>query len=477
MATDFLHGPEVVEIDDGIRPITTPASAIIGLIGTAPDADEDTFPLDTPVLVLASQQRKAATLGDDGTLKEALDAIWDQGSATVVLVRVAEGQDQAETLSNMVGDRALMTGVHAFKAARSVVDTQPRILVAPGYTGIRPTGISDITVDVGGSGYDADTTTVTITSADGDTTGGGATATAVVTDGVITGVTLTRAGIAYTAAPTITITGDGSDATATATIGTVANPVVAELLGIATNLRAVIIADGPNTTPEAAAAYRKEWGGARLFIVDPYVQVWDDDIDGAVDAPASARVAGVIARMDSEKGFWWSPSNQVINGIVGTARAVDWSLGDASCEANWLNEREVTTVIRREGFRLWGNRTCSDDPLWAFLSVRRTADMVYDAVEAAFLWAMDRPLSAQLVLDIQESVNAYLRTLKARGAILGGRCWLDPELNSTAKLMAGHLTLNFDIEPPAPMERLTFRAHREDGYYTELVDAVLRETA
>ncbi|MBB4266883.1 phage tail sheath C-terminal domain-containing protein [Roseospira visakhapatnamensis] len=476
MTEAFYHGPEVIEVDDGIRPIRTPASAIIGLIGTAPDADAATFPLDTPVLLLPSQQRRAAKLGA-GTLKDAVDAIWDQGGATIVLVRVTEGQDQAATLSAMVGDQTLLTGVHAFRAARSVVDTQPRILIAPGYTGIRPTGVSAIAVDAGGTGYDAATTTVTITPAAGDTTGTGAQGTAVITDGAVTGITLTRPGIGYTAAPTVTIAGDGTGATATAQVGTVANPVVAELLGIAVSLRAVILADGPNTTLEAAAEARKDWGSPRVFITDPYVQVWDTDIDGAVDQPASARVAGVIARMDNERGFWWSPSNQVLNGIIGTSRPVGWAVGDVHSEANWLNEREVTTVIRREGFRLWGNRTCSEDPLWAFLSVRRTADMVYDAVEAAFVWAMDRPLSPQLVLDVQESVNAYLRSLKARGAILGGRCWLDPELNTPDRLMAGHLTLDFDIEPPAPMERLTFRAHREDGYYTELVDAVIREAA
>jgi phage tail sheath protein FI len=476
MGMQFLHGVEVLEVSDGLRPIRTPASSVIGLIGTAPEADADAFPLDTPVLLIG-QPRKAALLGDAGTLKDALDGIWDQGSATVVVVRVEEGVDQAATISNLIGDRALKTGVHAFMAAQSVVATTPRILVAPGYTGVRPTGVSGIAVDAGGSGYAAATTTVTITPAAGDTTGTGAEAVAVVTDGAVTGITLTRAGIGYTAPPTVTIAGDGTGGTATATVGTVGNPVVAELLGIAPRLRAVVIADGPNTTLEDAATYRGDWGSDRVYIVDPYVQVWDTDIDGAVDQPASARVAGVISRMDHEKGFWWSPSNQVINGIVGTSRPVGWSIGDPHSEANWLNEREITTIIRREGFRLWGNRTTSADPQWAFLSVRRTADMVYEAVEAAFLWAMDRPLSPQLVLDIQESVNAYLRTLKARGAILGGRCWLDPELNTPAELMAGHLTLDFDIEPPAPMERLTFRAHRDAGYYTELVDAVIREAA
>jgi hypothetical protein len=78
-----------------------------------------------------------------------------------------------------------------------------------------------------------------------------------------------------------------------------------------------------------------------------------------------------------------------------------------------------------------------------------------------------------LILDIQESVNAYLRHLKAVGALLGGRCWLDEELNSKEQLMAGKLYLDFDLEPPAPLEHLTFRAHRNNGYYEELVSQVV----
>ncbi|EJS1626716.1 phage tail protein, partial [Vibrio cholerae] len=34
--TQFLHGAEVIEIDDGSRPIQTVKSAVIGLVGTAP---------------------------------------------------------------------------------------------------------------------------------------------------------------------------------------------------------------------------------------------------------------------------------------------------------------------------------------------------------------------------------------------------------------------------------------------------------
>ncbi len=392
MAEQFLHGIETVEIDDGTRPIQTVKSSIIGVVGTAPDADATKFPLNTPVLI-AGNPRDAVTLGDTGTLKDALDAIFDQIGAMVVVVRVEAGADDAATTTNIVGDATAGSGVHALLAAQSIVKVTPRLICAPGFTGSR--------------------------------TGG------------------------------------------------TANPVVAELQGIAEKMRAMVIADGPNTTTVEAITYREDWGSDRIFIVDPAVKVWDTASSAAIVQPSSARVAGMIAKRDSEKGFWWSPSNQTVNGIVGVGRPVAFNMSDPNSEANLLNEKCVATIVQKNGYRLWGNRTCATDPMWAFLSVRRTADMIYESIEEAFLWAMDRPMSANLVLDIQESVNAYLRHLKAQGAILGGKCWLDPTLNSKEQLMAGKLFLDFDIEPPAPLEHLTFRAHRNNGYYEELVGQVL----
>lgn len=470
MATDFLHGIETQEIDDGIRPIQTVKSSIIGLIGTAPDAEIASFPLNTPVL-LAGAQRKAAKLGAAGTLKDACDAIFDQVGATVVVVRVEEGATEQETLSNIIGDSTMFTGVWAFVSAPTEIGVTPRLLIAPGFTSTRPQGVSGVNLSNGGTGY----TAATVAFSGGG--GSGAAGTAVIAGGVITAITLTKAGYGYTSVPTVTITGDGTGAAATATTGLSANPVVAELSAIAKRLRAMVIADGPNTTNEAAVAYRNDWGTDRLFIVDPHSMVWDTEDDAAVVKPSAARVAGLTALRDKEKGFWWSPSNQVITGIVGISRPIGFAINDANSEANYLNEHEVATIIYQDGYRLWGNRTTATDPLWAFFSVRRTADMVYESIEQAMLWAMDRPFSAQLLRDIEGSVNAYLRSLKAKGALLGGTAWIDPELNTADQLMQGILYVDFDIEPPAPMEHLIFRAHRNAGYYDELVAQVTQATA
>ena len=141
-------------------------------------------------------------------------------------------------------------------------------------------------------------------------------------------------------------------------------PVVAEMVGIAERLRAVIIADGPNTTDAEAIAYRELFGSRRVFVVDPWLKVWDTQANAEALGGASARVAGLIAKSDDEQGFWWSPSNREIAGILGTSRAVDFTLGDVSARANQLNAQEVATIIQQNGYRLWGNRTCASDPKW-----------------------------------------------------------------------------------------------------------------
>lgn len=48
MATDYHHGVRVIEINEGIRPIRTVSTAVIGLVATGEDADADQFPSTRP---------------------------------------------------------------------------------------------------------------------------------------------------------------------------------------------------------------------------------------------------------------------------------------------------------------------------------------------------------------------------------------------------------------------------------------------
>ncbi|ATO57119.1 phage tail sheath subtilisin-like domain-containing protein [Bartonella sp. 1-1C] len=410
MATGFLHGVEVIEIDDGTRPLRAVQSAVIGIIGTAPDADEQVFPLNTPVLVSGSLS-KAAKLDrigrQRGTLPNALDLIFKQVGAIVVVVRVKEGDNENATLTNILGgvnENGAYEGVHAFIGAQSVVGQTPRILIAPGFTHQRPSSVS---IEENETGF--------------------------------------------------TVKDD---------IGTTSNPVAAELIGIAERLRAIVVIDAPNTTDEAALAAAKDFDSKRAILIDPFVKV---NRNGEIlEEPASAAVAGVIAKIDFANGFWHSPSNKVINGIVGIARPIDFSIGDRSSRANLLNEQNITTIIRENGYRLWGNRTLSSDTKFAFLSVVRTADMINDAILRGHLWAVDRNIKRTYLNDVSESVNAYLRDLKAQGAILGGRCTPDLELNTASAIQDGRVYFNVEFTPTTPAEHITFRSQIINDYLEEI---------
>lgn len=467
----FLHGVEVLDIDSGSRPIATVRSSVIGIVGTAPNADPVAFPLNTPTLIAGSrlEASKLDTVGTgEGTLPSALDAIFDQAGAVVVVIRVEEGETDAETLANVLGGTNSNTGeyegVHAFLAAESKLGFAPRILLAPGFTHNRVTGgVTAITVTTGGTGY---TTAPTVALSGGGGTGAAATATVVA--GVVTKVTVTNAGSGYTTAPTVAFSGGGgTGAAATAAYGSTANAVVAEMIGIAERMRAHIIADGPSTNDAAAIAYRGDFGSRRVYVVDPRSMV-TDNTGTTVVSWSSPRVAGLIAKVDNDLGFWWSPSNQTINGITGTERPIDFVLGDANSRANLLNEQEVATIIRQDGFRLWGNRTCSSDPKWAFLCVSRTADIINDSLARAHMWAVDRGITKQYVADVVEGVNAYLRHLTSIGAILGGTCWADPDLNTPDQIAQGKIYFNFDFTPTYPAEHITFRSQLVNDYISEV---------
>jgi phage tail sheath protein FI len=473
MADQFLHGVEVLNIDDGARPIQTASSSVIGIVGTAPRADATVFPLNTPVMVAASRAKAAKLLAEagasDGTLPDALDSIFDQTGAAVIVVRVEEGESDAETLANVIGGVDANTGqyqgVHALLAAQSITGFKPRILLAPGFTHTRTSGgLTGVTVSNQGVGYDA-APAVSFTGGGGT----GAAATAVLGTGANAGkvvaVNITNPGSGYTSAPTVVFTGGTAEteAVATAAFGDTANSVVAELVGIADRLRATIMADGPSTNDEAAIAYAGDFGSKRVFLVDPR------SLKEGGAAWSSAAVAGLIAKSDNERGWWWSPSNQEISGIIGTERAVDFAMGDYNSRANLLNEANVATIIRQNGFRLWGNRTLSADPKWQFLCVVRTADIIADTLQDAHLWAVDRGITKNYVEDVREGVAAKLRQLKAQGAILGGDCWFDPDLNTAESIANGQVFWDFDFTPVYPAEHLTFRMHLVNDYVNEII--------
>ncbi|WP_437887766.1 phage tail sheath protein [Phytobacter sp. V91] len=388
MAQDYHHGVRVEEINDGTRSITTVSTAIVGMVCTADDADVSTFPLNTPVL-LTDVLTASGKAGESGTLARSLDAIADQAKPVTVVVRVAQGETEAETTTNIIGGvtaEGKRTGMKALLAAKAICGVKPRILGVPGHDN---------------------------------------------------------------------------------------QAVASELLSVAQSLRgfAYLSAYGCKTVQEAIA-YRANFGQREGMLIWPDFINFDTVLQADATAYATARALGLRAKIDNDTGWHKTLSNVAVNGVTGISADVFWDLQDPATDAGLLNQNDITTLIRQDGFRFWGSRSLSDDALFQFENYTRTAQVLADTIAEAHMWAVDKPLNPSLARDIIEGIRAKFRSLKGQGYILGADAWLDESVNDKDTLKAGKLTIDYDYTPVPPLENLMLRQRITDQYLVDFASQV-----
>lgn len=245
--------------------------------------------------------------------------------------------------------------------------------------------------------------------------------------------------------------------------------VRAEMLEKAAKFRALALVDMPEGLLPQDVLEERGVGGDyngssdRLVICYPRVKVLDKATNAPALAPLAPVLAGIMAARDAKLGYWRSPSNSEIKGIIGTERILTGRLNDPNTDAQLLNERGVVTLFTdpNAGLFTFGNRSsafpANTSPL-NFINVRRTADMIHESVEQAIRPFLDRNITRALVDDVCETVNGFLRDLKRRGAIFGGSCSFDLAKNPKESLEAGHLVFSLAFAPTTPAERITFES-------------------
>ena len=162
--------------------------------------------------------------------------------------------------------------------------------------------------------------------------------------------------------------------------------------------------------------------------------------------------------------FTKSISNVPVPGVAGIMQPRTWDLEDPNTEVGYLNANEVTSVIQHQGFRFWGNRTCSSDPRFAFETGVLTAQWLLDTIIEGCFPFVDQPLTPVLVRDIIESINAKLRATVSQGWLLGARCWYNDDLNNAQDLSQGMLWVDYDYTPVPTLENLKLNQRITDSY-------------
>lgn len=487
MSANYLHGVETVRIEKGAKQVRVVKSAVIGLIGTAPihdlvSADQK---LNLPVQILSDLDaaKYGGTHRTGYTLPKAFDAIFDQeidgkGAGPVVMINVF---DPATHKDSVAAEVQTLAGTPA-----TLTLDNPDVL--PGTVVVKDS--SDETTYVAGTDYTIDLVSGVITRvSDGSI---GATETlhitydyadpsAVVASDIIgqTEVDGSRSGLQafldvfqlFGYDPKLIIAPGFADQSAVST----------EMIVIANQTRGLALIPAPvGTSFDAAIAGRGSAGtinfntsSRRAYLLYPMVKVYDLDAEAEVLEDLSARAAGIFSAVDYANGYWYSPSNHEIQGITGVETTLTARVNDPTCQVNLLNEQGITTVFNSfgTGRRLWGNRNAaypSESGPETFVSVTRTADVIEESIEYFTLQFLDKPVSQPLIDAITESVNAFLRTLYGRGAILGGRCWYDPARNEATELAAGHIVFSYDFLPPPPAERVGYESHVNIDYTANL---------
>lgn len=249
--------------------------------------------------------------------------------------------------------------------------------------------------------------------------------------------------------------------------------VATELATIAKKLRAFayVYAWGCETKEEVVA-YRDSFSARELMVIWPNFVAFNVDTAQTETVPAVAVAMGLRAKIDNEIGWHKTLSNVAVNGVTGIDADVTWDLQDPATDAGYLNSNEITTLIQHDGFRFWGSRTCSDDPLFAFENYTRTAQIMADTIAEAHMWAIDKPMHGSLVNDMLEGIKAKQREWTRLGYLIGGDAWYDPELNSKDTLKAGKLYIDYDYTPVPPLEDLTFRQRITDSYLAEFASTI-----
>jgi phage tail sheath protein FI len=148
----------------------------------------------------------------------------------------------------------------------------------------------------------------------------------------------------------------------------------------------------------------------------PSVQV-DDPPGGLRDVPASGAVAGVIARIDGQRGVWKQPAGAEadIRGVRGLTAAV------ADPDGERLHAAGVNALraFPGKGILVWGGRTlaAADDPQWKYVSVRWLVLFIEESIDRGIRWAAFEPNDEPLWRAVRSSIEGFLLELFRRGAL------------------------------------------------------------
>ncbi len=175
--------------------------------------------------------------------------------------------------------------------------------------------------------------------------------------------------------------------------------------------------------------------------------------------PASGPVAGLISRLDRERGAHHTPANAALYDAVDALQTFD------PIDHGLLNEAGVNVIrcIPGRGLAVWGGRTLDTDDDGRFVAHRRLAHRIVRAIHRlaqALVFDVNGP---ELWLTIVRGITSVLLEAWRGGALKGARpeeafrVTCNADTNPPEQRDLGQVTCVIEFAPAVPMEFITLR--------------------
>jgi len=193
-------------------------------------------------------------------------------------------------------------------------------------------------------------------------------------------------------------------------------------------------------------------------VYGPFLSVAQSDGTSAL-LPPSGHVAGVIARIDEERGVHKAPAGVTIVDALGLEFAVTSGEQDALTAAGFNAVRELPG----RGLQIWGVRLRTSDPEWRYLNIRRLAIFLERSIAKGLAWVVFEPNDEPLWTRVRGLVEDFLLESWRAGALLGARpengffVRCDRSTMTQAEIDAGRLICVIGIAPLRPAEFVVIR--------------------
>lgn len=202
------------------------------------------------------------------------------------------------------------------------------------------------------------------------------------------------------------------------------------------------------------------WYFPWIKVFDPATKLLAPAGDGSINVPPSGHLAGIYARVDTERGVQKAPANEVIRG------ALDVSQPISKADQDGLNPKGVNCIrVLNGNIFVWGGRTVGGDANadLKYINVRRTLLFLRESIDEGTQWVVFEPNNPALWQKITRNVSAFLTNVWRAGALFGTtpqeafyvKC--DAETNPPELRELGQVVTEIGVAIVRPAEFVIFR--------------------